>query len=120
MAERKSRRWWVIGAGVAALALAVPALPSRAAPAAPTVAAQASPKIASALQGIVSRGLTDQIYGPVVEGHVPGTVYYLAHLTSVDPVTLAALRSAGATIRYRYDLIGWVALSSPAASVAAV
>ncbi|HEY2815232.1 MAG TPA: S8 family serine peptidase [Acidimicrobiales bacterium] len=119
MSNRSSRRWWMAVIGAAALALALPALPSRAGTAAPLAAAPSS-KLSPQLAGIVSHGLTDQIYGSVVEGHVPGTVYYLAKLRSVDASTLRALQAAGAAVRYRYDIIDWVALSSPSATVAAV
>ena len=77
-------------------------------------------KLDGSLRGIVQQGVGDTLYGDVVSGHVPGTVYYLAELRSIDAVSLSALRGAGATVRHRYDLIGWVALSSPSASVARV
>ncbi len=80
----------------------------------------ASAKVAPALAGIVSHDLGDSIYADVVPGHVPGTVYYLAKLSSVNATSLAALRAAGATVRHRFDLIGWVALSSSGNNVAHV
>src|SRR5439155_14948274 len=68
----------------------------------------------------VDRNLGDAIYTGVVPGHVAGTVYYLAKLTSVSEASLAAVRAAGATVRHRFDLIGWVSLSSPRAAVSGV
>lgn len=87
----------------------------------PTGASAANPdptaKLAPALKGIVDHNLGDELYAGVVPGHVPGTVYYLAKVTAVDTPTLLALQAAGATVRHRFDMIGWVALSSPAGAV---
>jgi serine protease AprX len=77
-------------------------------------------KIAPSLQGIIDHQLGDQLYGDVVPGHVPGTVYYLAKVGSTDAVTLQAIAATGATVRHRFDVIGWVSLSSPSAAVARV
>jgi len=79
-----------------------------------------SAKVSSTLKGIVDHDLGDKLYADVVPGHVPGTVYYLAKVNSVDAPTLLAMQRAGATVRHRFDLIGWVALSSPTAVVARI
>ena len=42
----------------------------------------------------IRNNLADAIYGPVVDGHVAGTVYYLAQLDHVDDATLSAIRAA--------------------------
>jgi subtilisin family serine protease len=107
------RRWTVLGALILVLGLLVPSGASAKPPA-------LNGKVDPALRGIVENGLADQVYGGTVAGAVPGTVFYLAKVSSLDPVTLNALRLAGATVRFRYDLIHWVALSSPAAAVARV
>ncbi|MEY2431123.1 MAG: hypothetical protein QOC92_848, partial [Acidimicrobiaceae bacterium] len=87
------------------------------APGGATAKAPATTKISSALRGIVEHHLGDRLYGEVVQGHLSGDVYYLAKLASMDDASLDALRAAGATVRHRYDVIGWVALSSPEGAV---
>src|SRR4051812_22502761 len=77
-------------------------------------------KIASDLKAVVDQNLGDTLYADVVPDHVAGTVYYLAKLRSVNEASLAAVRSAGATVRHRFDLIGWVALSSSRQAVTRV
>ena len=100
---------------IAALVLGL-VVPSGATAKAPSSGAKVAPE----LTAIVSRNLGDKLYGDVVPGHVPGTVYYLAKLTSVNATSLAALRAAGATVRHRFDMIGWVSLSSTGANVTRV
>ncbi|MEY2591019.1 MAG: hypothetical protein QOJ67_3003 [Acidimicrobiaceae bacterium] len=117
MKHGPARRPLVLVLSALVLALSVVALPARAgAPARSALSAKAS----QSLRAIVANGLTDQLYGSVVENHVSGTVYYLAQVRSVDAPTLRALQLKGATLRQRFDLIGWVALSSPSATVAKV
>ena len=77
-------------------------------------------KIASDLKAVVDQNLGDALYADVVPDHVAGNVYYLAKLQSVNEASLAAVRAAGATVRHRFDLIGWVALSSPRQAVTRV
>lgn len=100
---------------IAALVLGL-VVPSGATAKAPSSGAKVAPE----LTAIVSRNLGDKLYADVVPGHVPGTVYYLAKLTSVNATSLAALRAAGATVRHRFDMIGWVSLSSTGANVSRV
>ena len=41
-------------------------------------------KASQSLQAIVANDLGDQLWGSVVQGHVAGTVYYLAEVSSID------------------------------------
>ena len=107
------RRSAVVAAAVLVVALLSPLGPS-------AKASGTSSKIGPSLQGIVDHQLGDQLYADVVPGHVAGTVYYLAKVGSIDSVTLQAIRTAGATVRHRFALIGWVAVSSPASAVTRV
>jgi subtilisin family serine protease len=57
----------------------------------------------------------------VVSDYQAGTVYYLAKVQgSLTSSLLEPLRSAGATIRFTFPSIGWVALVSPLSSVATI
>jgi subtilisin family serine protease len=57
----------------------------------------------------------------VVSDYQPGTVYYLAKVSGpINGATLAAIRGAGATVRFTFPQIGYVALVSSLASVAGV
>src|SRR5581483_4108833 len=122
--RRRSRPALV--AVVALAALLFPAWPSHGGlPSLPGLAGlrvegPAAVKLSPALRGILEHGLTDTLSAPVVDGHVPGTVYALAQVRSVDPTTLRVLEAAGATIRHRFDLIGWVAIAAPAAAIVRV
>jgi hypothetical protein len=90
------------------------------APGGATAQDQGRGKIAGDLRVVLDRDLGDALYADVVPGHVAGTVYYLAKLQSVNAASLAAVRAAGATVRHRFDLIGWVALSSSRTAVTRV
>ena len=110
---RGLRRTLVLAVAVLLAGLLVPG-------GATAAARSGSSKITGDLRAVVERDLGDAIYADVVPGHVAGSVYYLAQLRTVNDVSLAALRAAGATVRHRFDLIGWVALSSPRGAVARV
>ena len=87
------------------------------APGGATAQNQGRGKIANDLRVVVDQNLGDALYADEVPDHVAGTVYYLAKLQSVNAASLAAVRAAGATVRHRFDLIGWVALSSSRSAV---
>lgn len=87
-----------------------------------TAAADAdASKLSTAMAGLVAQGG----YGdfPIdlwVPAHRAGDVYYLADVGSVDDGVVRQLEGAGATVRFRYPSIGWVALASSLDAVAAV
>ena len=118
MKHGPARRPLLLAVGV--LALIVVAPPARANAPSSAASTALSAKASQSLRAIVANGLGDQLYGSVVQHHVPGTVYYLAQLSSIDDPTLQLLQRSGATVRQRFDLIGWVALSSPSAKVAGI
>ena len=77
-------------------------------------------KISPALHQLVRDGYGDVPIAGVVAGHRAGDVYYLAKVTGMDAGLRSGLKLAGAKVRHEFPQIGWVALSSPAATVAAV
>jgi subtilisin family serine protease len=120
MASRSTRRGLV--AAALAATLTIPAVaratggPSPDRPSRP-----AKTGVSPALAALVAHGYGSFDIASVVPDHVPGHVYYLAHLaTPVDERVERALAAAGARVRLRFPEIGWVALSSPPAAVSAV
>ena len=107
------RRSMLLAIAVLVMGLLVPGGATAKAP-------SASSKISPVLRGIVDHNLGDALYAEVVPGHVSGTVYYLAKVTSVDATSLAAVQAAGATVRHRFDMIGWLSLSSSGSDVSRV
>jgi subtilisin family serine protease len=79
-------------------------------------------KLDPALATVVSQGGYGEFpIGDFVRDYRAGDVYYLARVNkAIDRALVAELGSAGATVRFRFAEIGWVALVSPVGSVAAV
>ncbi len=79
-------------------------------------------KLDPALVTVVSQGGYGEFpIGDFVKDYRAGDVYYLARVNgAIDRALVAELGDAGATVRFRFAEIGWVALVSPVGSVAAV
>ena len=102
---------------VAAGALAAPIVP-RALGSNPTPAPTA--KLSASIRTLLAQkgySADDPIH--TVAGYQDGQILYLAKVNvAVDDGSLAgALRDAGATVRYRYPSVRWLALSSPLSAV---
>jgi subtilisin family serine protease len=80
-------------------------------------------KLSAGLAQVVDEGgyPTHLPVDQLIDGYQAGDVYYLAKLRGgVDDAVVGELEDAGATIRFRYPAIGWVALVSTVDTIGAV
>jgi subtilisin family serine protease len=78
-------------------------------------------KLSPALANLVDQGgYGDFPVGQLIPDYEAGDIYYLAEVTGDFGAAAAAIEAAGATVRYRFASIGWVALVSTLEELAPV